>query len=208
MPLTTFLHTSDQLNNAPAQIEFDNFQGHFIAAVPVENSGNSQAPALYVIISNTSNPCGNWHFYRLTFSGGPYGAGNSLGTIILGQDRRAALFETDVFSHRGVFQAHSIFAVGKADLFAGNNVSFPTLTIGSIAAPTIDAGEPMIDSSSACFLGADPKVGYQLYRMSGTGTSSPSVTLQATIASAYSPPLQPRQPSGDAGPVADDGRFT
>src|SRR5262249_10360692 len=68
MPLTTFLHTSDQLNSEPAQIEFDNFQGHFVATVPVASSGNSQAPALYVIISNTSNPCGNWHFYRLTFS--------------------------------------------------------------------------------------------------------------------------------------------
>jgi hypothetical protein len=102
----------------------------------------------------------------------------------------------------------TVTAISCERVFAGNNVTFPTFTVGSIAAPTINAGEPMIDSSSAHFLGADPKIGYQHFRMSGTGTSSPSVTLQATVGSTYNPPLLPRQPSGSPGPLADDGSFT
>jgi hypothetical protein len=188
LPLTTFLHTSDQLG-AP-QVEYDNFQGHFIASVPVESFVSTDIPALYVLISNTSNPCGDWHFYRMTFGGGPYAPGNRLDGVIMGQDRNAVLFEGDIFSSTQQFQAYSIFPIDKADLYADNGVSFPAFTVGSEAAPVINAGEPMISSSSAYFLGADPQIGYQLYRMTGSGTTSPSVALQATIGSPYTGPQQ------------------
>ena len=183
LPLKTFLQTADPLGGP--RVQFDNVQGHFIMSVPVESFTGSDIPALYVAISNTSDPCGLWHWYRLTFSGGPYSPGNRLDHVMLGQDRNAALFQANIDSSSQVFQGFSIFAIKKADLYAGNAVSFPTFTVGSQAAPAINAGEPMISSSSAWFLGAIPHNGYQLYRMDGTGTSSPSVTLQATISSPY-----------------------
>jgi hypothetical protein len=138
-----------------------------------------------VAVSNTSDPCGNWHWYRLTFSGGPYTPDNRLDRVMLGQDRNAALFQANIFSSSQVFQGSSIFAINKAALYASNAVSFPTFAVGSQAPPVINAGEPMISSSSAWFLGAAPNTGYQLYRMDGTGTSSPTVTLQATINAPY-----------------------
>ncbi len=205
LPLTTFLQTSDQLG-AP-EIQFDNFQGHFIASVPVESFVSTSIPALYVLISNTSNPCGDWHFYRMTFGGGPYAPGNRLDSVIMGQDRNAVLFETNIFSSSQQFQAYSIFPIDKADLYANNGVSFPAFTVGSQAAPVVNAGEPMISSSSAYFLGADPQIGYQLYRMSGSGTVSPSVTLQATIGAPYSGPQQAVTPPPSVGLNAGDGRM-
>ncbi len=206
LPLTTFLHTSDQLG-AP-ELQFDNFQGHFIASVPVESFVSTSIPALYVLISNTSNPCGDWHFYRMTFGGGPYAPGNRLDGVIMGQDRNAVLFEANIFSSGQQFQGYSIFPIDKADLYANNGVSFPAFTVGSQAAPVVNAGEPMISSSSAFFLGADPQIGYQLYRMSGSGTASPSVTLQATIGAPYSGPQQAVTPSPSVGLNAGDGRIT
>jgi hypothetical protein len=179
LPLSTFLQTTDSLGDP--RVQYDNVQGHFIMSVPVESFTGSGIPALYVAISNTSDPCGVWHWYRLTFSGGPYSPGNRLDRVMLGQDRNAALFQANIFSSNQVFQGYSIFAIKKADLYAGNAVSFPAFTVGSQAPPAINAGEPMISSSSAWFLGAVPGTGYQLYRMDGTGTSSPTVTPQATI---------------------------
>src|SRR5262249_17866893 len=76
----------------------------------------------------------------------------------------------------------------KADLYAGNAVSFPAFTVGSKAVPAVNAGEPMITSSSAWFVGAIPNTGYELYRMDGTGTASPTVTLQRAISSPYQQP--------------------
>jgi len=51
LPLTAFLQTTDQLG-AP-EAEYDNFQGHFIISVPVENFVSTAIPALYVLISNS-----------------------------------------------------------------------------------------------------------------------------------------------------------
>jgi hypothetical protein len=203
--LKSFLQTSDSLG-AP-HVTFDNFQGHFIISVPVESFVSTSVPALYVVISNTSNPCGNWHWYRLTFSGGPYAHGNRLDTVILGQDRNAALFQATIFSSSQVFQAYSIFPIRKADLYAGSAVSFPAFTVGSQAAPAINAGEPMISSSSAWFVGADPNIGYQLYRMDGTGTASPTITLQRTISSPYNLPGDALEPNGFID-LAFEGRIT
>ncbi len=183
LPLTTFLQTAERLGDP--RVQYDNVQGHFIMSVPVISFAGTEAPALYVAVSNTSDPCGRWHWYRLTFSGGPYAPGNILDHVMLGQDRNAALFQGNIFQNNGTFQAFSVFAINKADLYAGNNVSFPTFTVGSQAPPAINAGEPMISSPSAWFLGAIPNTGYQLYRMDGTGTSNPTVTLQAMISSPY-----------------------
>jgi PASTA domain len=183
LPLATFLQTTDSLGDP--RVQYDNVQGHFIMSVPVESFTGSDIPAHYVAISNTSDPCGLWQWYRLTFSGGQYVPGNRLDHVMLGQDRNAALFQANIYSSSQQFRGFSIFAIKKADLYAGNAVSFPTFTVGSQAAPAINAGEPMISSSSAWFLGADPNTGYQLYRMGGTGTSNPTVTLQATISSPY-----------------------
>jgi hypothetical protein len=52
----------------------------------------------------------------------------------------------------------------------------------------------MTDSPFSYFLGADPQLGYQLYKMSGSGTASPSLALAATIGSSYSPPQQAQDP--------------
>jgi hypothetical protein len=207
MTLNQFLGTSDTL--AGQHVEFDNFQGHFIIDTAVVDTASTAAPALWVAVSNTSNPCQSWILYRLTFSGGPYTPGSVLDSTILGQDRRAVLVEANVFSTTGgSFKAFSVFAITKSALYAGSNVSFSTFTTASQAAPMSSAGEPMIDSPFAFFLGADPQIGYQLYQMSGTGTASPSVSLAATIGSPYSAPSQALQPGGSIGPNAGDGRIT
>ena len=179
VPLTTFLRTSDVLG--PPQVVFDNVQDRFIFSVPVGSNSGTDSPALYVVVSNTIDPCGVWHWYRITFGSGPFSPGRTLDSVILGQDRNAALFEANVDSAGRQFQAYTIFAIDKADLYAGNSVSFPAFTVGSQAAPASNAGEPMIASPVSYFLGADPNIGYQLYAMTGSGTPNPSVTLQATM---------------------------
>jgi PASTA domain len=207
LTLNQFLGTGDTL--AGQHVEYDNFQGHFIVDAAVVDTSASAAPALWIAVSNTSNPCQTWNTYRLTFSGGPYIPGAVLDSTILGQDRRAVLVEANLFATTGgAFQAYSVFAITKSDLYADNAVSFPTFTVASQAAPASNAGEPMIDSQFSYFLGADPQAGYQLYRMSGSGTSSPGVTLAATIGSPYSAPQQALQPPDNIGPDAGDGRMT
>jgi len=207
LTLDQFLGTTDLL--AGPQVEFDNFQGHFIIEAPVRGTAAGAAPALWVASSNTSNPCQTWNVYRLTFSGGPYAPGAVLDSVILGQDRRAVLVETNVFaSTGGAFSAFSVFAITKSDLYLDDPVSFSAFTVASQAAPVSNAGEPMIDSASSFFLGADPSIGYQLYRMTGSGTPNPSLTLAATIGSPYSAPSEAEVPPASQGPDAGDGRIT
>jgi hypothetical protein len=194
LTLQAFLQTADRLGGP--HVVYDNVQGRFIMSVPVESFDGTSVPALYVAVSLSSNPCVDWRWYRLTFSGGPYAPGNRIDYLVFGQDRNAALFQANIYSSSQVFQGFSIFAISKADLYAGNAVSFPTFTVGSEAAPAINAGEPMISSSSAWFLGADPNVGYQLYRMDGTGTANPTVTLQQTISSPYTLPFDADEADG------------
>lgn len=207
LTLDQFLGTTDLL--AGPQVEFDNFQGHFIVEVPVRSTPAGAAPALWVASSNTSDPCQTWNIYRLAFSGGPYTPGAALDSVILGQDRRAVLVEANVFtSTGGSFRAFSVFAITKSDLYLDDPVSFSAFTVSSKAAPVSNAGEPMIDSVNSYFLGADPQIGYQLYRMTGSGTPNPSLTLMATIGSPYSAPSEAEVPPANTGPDAGDGRIT
>jgi beta-lactam-binding protein with PASTA domain len=104
--------------------------------------------------------------------------------------------------------ADTVFAITKSDLYAGNPVSFPAFTVGSQAVPASNAGEPMIGSQYSYFLGADPQIGYELYRMTGSGTSDPAVSLVATMGPPYTPPAQASQPPGDPGLNTGDGRIT
>ena len=60
LPLTTFLQTAERLGDP--RVQYDSVQGHFIMSVPVISFAGTEAPALYVAVSTTSDPCGNWHW--------------------------------------------------------------------------------------------------------------------------------------------------
>jgi hypothetical protein len=124
-------------------------------------------------------------------------------STVLGQDRRAVLVEAKI----GGPLSYSVFAITKSDLYAKKAVSFPAFTVSSQAAPVSNAGEPMIDSPVSYFLGADPQIGYQLYKMTGSGTPNPHVSLVATIGRHYAAPAQAQVPPGVTGPDTGDGRI-
>jgi hypothetical protein len=69
-------------------------------------------------------------------------------------------------------------------------------------------GNPILPSSAAFFLRTIPGTGYQLYRMTGSGTTSASVTAQPVASSPFARPTRnARQPGGPALDVLD-GRMS
>jgi len=82
--LQRLLRTSDNLTDP--RVQFDNVNHRFSLSVTVSNPGASDTPAMHVAATQTADPCGNWHIYRLTFHGDFYPTGAFLDFPMLGQD--------------------------------------------------------------------------------------------------------------------------
>jgi hypothetical protein len=169
-----------------------------------------QAPALYVAVSTTSDPCGTWNVRRLTFSGDLFPAGSALDFPSLGQDSRALLLGVgDAVG--GFVPSYSVFAIPKAPLYANTPVSFPAFDVGTrYATPVTNAGNPVIDTTFSYFLSPHPATvdgGYALYRINGTGTANPTLTAQALYPAPYINPAPAPQPGTSTTVDALDSRF-
>lgn len=203
------VHTLNQLlgstdNLTDPRVQYDNATNHFSLSVTVKPASSSAVPTMFV--ASSTEPCGTWIVYRLTFSGAAFGPGTLIDEPMLGQDSQALLFGTTEFDFRGQNpKGFSVFALPKSQVYAGSSVSFPVLGVASQAVPASNAGTPMISSASSYFVSAVPGLGYRLYRMDNDSSPSPTVTLQATIASSFSAPQAVSQPNSPAALDASDG---
>src|SRR5439155_15438920 len=79
--LNTFLGTSDSLSDP--RVQYDNVNGRYSFSVTVIPASGSAVPAIWVAASQSSNACGGWFLFRVTFAGGPFPAGTLLHYPIL-----------------------------------------------------------------------------------------------------------------------------
>ena len=195
--LNTLLGFSGRL--ADPRIQYDALYNRFsLVVIPIPTS-TTAVPRLFVLTSQTSNACGSWWIYSLSFSGSLYPSGTLLDYPYLGQDRRALLLSSNNFrlnSTGGFTYINSaVFSISKAAVYSGAGVSFPAFAVGFSTAPVTVTGIPIPATTYAYFLRSIPGTGYQLYRMANSGLSGTTLTPQAVASSAFvAPPRRVRQP--------------
>src|SRR5947207_5915939 len=160
---------------------------------------------MWVAASDSADACGTWRLHRLTFHGDPFPAGTFLDFPMLGQDTNALLISTRNFTpHNG--RNFTVYGLPKTTIYAGNPVSFNTFNVDSLTAPVTNAGQPMISSPVSFFLAAVPGTGYRLFRLTNSGGSGATLTLQATIHSPFNAPSrEARQPGTSSRVDSSDG---
>jgi hypothetical protein len=203
--LRLLLNTSEPLTDP--RVEYDNFNHRFILAVSVLTFSPPATPAMYVAVTAGDDACGQWSVFRTTFS---FPAGHFIDEPMLGQDRHAVLFGVD--AGELTTTDFNVFAIPKANLYGNVATDFPLFqTLSSTAAePVTNVGNPMIDSASAYFVAAspDPQFGlYTLYRMDGSGSANPTLTLQANLLAPFWPPTDAPQPGTSTRLDVVDGRI-
>ncbi|HEX6471117.1 MAG TPA: hypothetical protein VF069_18605 [Streptosporangiaceae bacterium] len=171
------------------RVQFDNaFNRYSMVLIPVPGAGAT--PTLYLATSQTSNPCGGWWLYSITFSGPLYPAGTVLDYPYLGQDRDSAspalLLSSNNFCCAPGFATYvgsGAFWIPKSAAYSGAGFSFTSFNVAFSSAPTTTSGVPMAVTTASYYLASVPGSGYALYRKSG-GT----LVLQANISSAFNAP--------------------
>jgi len=186
--LNTFLGTSRALSDP--HVIFDNVNNRFSMVVTVVPTSGSK-PALYLLASKTSSPCGSWWRYHLTFSGAAFPAGTLLDYPYLGQDRSSLLLSANNFCCGGPpfhYTTSQAFSIAKSLAYAGKPLSTSTFAVAFSTAPATVAGIPMETTTTTYFLAAVPGVGYDLYSMASSPGSP--ITLQAQISAPYTAPTR------------------
>ena len=190
-------------------MQYDPASGRFSLIADIVNQPSGAVPAMYLATSDTSDPCGTWFVYRLTFSGGPFGAGQILDFPTFGQDARALLVGLSEGSPDDSGPSDfSVFAVPKSAAYSHATLSFPVFSpdSGANIAPAVSTGNPLVDTPSTYFLSTTPGQ-YKLYRMDGSGGANPSLTLQASFSAGYGQPARAPQPQTSDTLDALDGRI-
>lgn len=181
--LEHLLNATDATFPAEPRVQYDTTSGRFslIADLNVPQSGQ---PILFVAVSATSDPCGTWFPYQIPFQGDAFPAGTQLDYPTLGQDARALLIGMSSGSPNDSGPSdQSVFAIPKNLVYADAALpSFPVFVTGSnvTVAPAVVAGNPAVSTASSYFVSAGPGA-YTLWRMDGSGGTSPSLTEQATF---------------------------
>lgn len=203
--LNSFLSTGDALSDP--RVMYDNVNGRYLFVLTVVPASTTATPALWVGATQTNNPCGSWWIFRPTFAGGSFPAGTLLDYPILGQDRNAMLLSTANFTP-SAGENFTVFGIPKSALYSGGAFNFTAFTTASQTAPVTNGGIPMISTTFSYFLGAVPGTGYRLYRLTNSGGSGATLTLQATISSTFSaPPRRVNQPGTTTTLDPLDGRI-
>jgi hypothetical protein len=205
-PLSQLLNTSEPLTDP--RVEYDNVNHRFILAVSVLTFSPPSTPAMYIAVTAGDDACGQWIVFRPNFPDFP--AGHFIDEPMLGQDRRSVLFGVDAGDQTST--DFEVFAIPKANLYGNVATDFPLFHTpsGLTAEPVTNAGNPMIDSASAYFVAASPDPqfgGYTLYRMDGSGSANPTLTLQAGIGAPFFPPTDAPQPGTSTRLHPGDGRI-
>src|SRR5207237_7340502 len=190
--------------------QFDNINQRFSLSVTISSVHRSDSPAMWVATSETTDPCGSWFLYRLTFHGNAYPTGTMLDFPMLGQDThallisiRTCLIDKDCLAADGAI--FTVFGLPKSIMYSGAHVEFNSFQVDSLTAPIINAGQPMIASPVSFFLAAVPGTGYKLYRLTNSG--GPGATMTKTIIAApFSAPQRPINQPGTAARLAPSDR--
>jgi len=202
--LNRLLRSTDSLTDP--RVQFDNLHQRFSLAVTVAPASTSATPAMWVAASDSADACGTWRVYRLTFSGSPFPAGTFLDFPMLGQDTNALLVSTRNLTPTS--RNFTVYGLPKTAIYAGAAVSFSTFDVASLTAPVTNAGQPMISSPFSFFLAAVPGTGYRLFRLTNGGGPGATLTLQATISSAFhAPSREANQPGTSSTVDSSDGNI-
>jgi hypothetical protein len=191
--LNTFFGTTLSLSDP--RVQYDNAAGRFtMVLIPVPGPG--AVPSMFVAASTSANACGSWFIYHVTFAGPSFPAGTLLDYPYLGQDSTSLLSSSNNFccaSSFGSYIGSTAFAIPKAALYSGAGFSFTAYSVAFSTAPVTVAGIPTFATATTYWLASVPGTGYDLYAMPTSPAGA--ITLQATIASAFSaPPRRVNQP--------------
>jgi hypothetical protein len=188
--LNQLFRSSDQL--IKPRLQYDMVNKRFSLITMIIQPGNA-IPAMYAAATRTADACGIWNVYRITMRGSPFPANMQMDLPTLGQDAKALLVSTRNVNNGLTF---TLFGLPKSVLYNNSTLSFNTFSTASPVAPVTTAGNPMVPSPSTYFLGSLPGFGYRLYRLSNSGGSGATLTLQADISAPFTAPTRPaRQPN-------------
>lgn len=197
--LNTLAGTTATLSDP--RIQFDNVSKRFsMVFIPVPAS-DTTAPSEYLLASKTSDACGGWWVYHLTFSGSLFPAGTLLDYPYLGQDNDPSgsypsggsiLSSSNNFCCNSTgfasYLDSAAFAIPKYPVYHGLSVSFPAFQVAFSTAPVTVAGKGTASSSNTYWLASVPGSGYDLYVMTHSSQPGTTMTLKAAVSAPFSPP--------------------
>ncbi|MEJ3744156.1 hypothetical protein WEI85_12770 [Actinomycetes bacterium KLBMP 9797] len=189
---------------------YDNLNNRFIIIATTTGTAG-QAPRLFLAASTTGNACATYFIYTLRFGGSLFPTGLLLDYPYLGQDRFAVLSSTNNFTTTATglrYLNSTAWSVSKARLYTGAAVSFAAFAVSPSAAPVTVTGIPIGATANAFYVAGVSGTGYRLYRMANTAGPGTTLTLQATIASAWTGPPRRANQCGTASTIDPlDGRI-
>jgi hypothetical protein len=197
--LNTLAGTSAVLSDP--HIQFDNVHKRFSMVIIPVPATDSAIPTEYLLTSQTSNACGSWWVYTVTFSGSMFQAGTLLDYPYLGQDNAPSgsypyggslLSSTNDFccssGQFGSYHGSAAFAIPKYPAYHGLGFSFPAFPVVFSTAPVTVSGLGNAVSASTYWLASVPGSGYDLYVMTHSAQPGTTLMLQAAISSPYGAP--------------------
>jgi hypothetical protein len=169
------------------RIQWDNANDRFSLVADSVPSSAYDVPVQYLATSQTSDACGAWWIYSLSFPiSSSYPLGATLDYPYLGQDSVSILSSTNNYNYGGTYLGSAAYAIPKSAAYSGGGFSFTTYSVAFCTAPVTVAGIPTFSTTSTYWLAAVPGTGYDLYSMPTSPAGA--ITLQATIKSPFSAP--------------------
>ncbi|HLX51771.1 MAG TPA: hypothetical protein VKS82_25875 [Streptosporangiaceae bacterium] len=169
------------------RIQWDNANNRFSLVVDSVPSSAFDVPIQYLAASQTSDACGAWWIYSLSFPiSSTYPLGATLNYPYLGQDRTSILSSTNNYNSSGSYVGSSAYAIPKSAAYSGAGFSFTTYSVAFSTAPVTVAGIPVFATTTTYWLASVPGTGYDLYSMPTNPAGA--ITLRATIRAPFSAP--------------------
>jgi hypothetical protein len=169
------------------RIQWDNANNRFSLVVDSVPSSAYSVAVQYLATSQTSDACGAWWIYSLSFPiSTTYPLGANLNYPYLGQDSTSILSSTNNYSFGGSYLGSAAYAIPKSAAYSGGGFSFTTYSVAFSTAPVTVAGIPTFSTTTTYWLAAVPGTGYDLYSMPTSPAGA--ITLQATIRAPFSAP--------------------
>jgi hypothetical protein len=169
------------------RIQWDNANNRFSLVVDSVPSSAFDVPIQYLAASQTSDACGAWWVYSLSFPiSATYPLGATLNYPYLGQDSVSILSSTNNYNSSGSYVGSSAYAIPKSAAYSGGGFSFTTYSVAFSTAPVTVAGIPTFSTTTTYWLASVPGTGYKLYSMPTNPAGA--ITLKATISAPFSAP--------------------
>jgi hypothetical protein len=204
---TAFFGTTDFLGDQ--RVLYDAEFNRFVIVADDFTIPSNAFNNVWLAVSKTANPTGSWYIYKISFSGGPFVAGNFFDFPNMGMDQDAYTFTGNIFSTTGPYVTTTVFAIAKARIYNGKGFSFPafnTNAVGTIT-PSVQIENPdALDQNPIDWFAAAPNATstspstiIPLYIMefsskNGVGTPQFFFWGNVTVPGYSLPPLAP-QPS-------------